>query len=107
MLCLCLNRTTKHKSLELITRSNAKLKLALLQYFSNNKNMLNVKPLWLMCDSMLLLFNVDGLSLESSRPIHLGSHFPTTQVISPLSSLESQHLRGPSILLFFLKNYLL
>ncbi len=40
--------------------------------------------------------NGDGSSTESSRFIHLGSHSHVTQVISPLSSIESQHLGGPS-----------
>jgi hypothetical protein len=65
--------------------------------------MSNVKPLWLVCDSMSLPFYVNGLSSESFRLIHLGSHFPTTQVISPLSSLESQHLCGPFHIFFFLE----
>jgi hypothetical protein len=52
---------------------------------------------------MSLPSNVNGLSLELSRSIHLGSHSPTTKVISPLSSLESQHLRGPFHTSFFLE----
>jgi hypothetical protein len=63
--------------------------------------MSNVEPLWLVNDSMSLHSDVDGLSLESSKLIHLGSHSPTTQVISPLPSLESQHLRGPFHTSFF------
>jgi hypothetical protein len=37
----------------------------------------------------------DGLSTNLSKLIHLGSHSPIAKVISPLSSLESQHLGGP------------
>jgi hypothetical protein len=56
--------------------------------------MSNAQALWLVCDSLPLPFNDDGLSLKSSEFIHVGSSSPTTQVISPLSSLESQHLGG-------------
>jgi hypothetical protein len=44
---------------------------------------------------MPLPSNGDGSLTNLSRPIHLGSHSPIAQVISPLSSLKSQHLGGP------------
>ncbi len=86
----------KCNTLEPIARSNVELKPRLLWYFFSIRNMLNAKPLWLVCDSMLLPSNGDGSSIESSKVIHLGSHSHVAQVISPLSSLESQHLGGPS-----------
>ncbi len=43
VLCLHISRTMKHKSLELVMRTNTKLKLALLQYFFSTKNMSNAK----------------------------------------------------------------
>ncbi len=65
--------------------------------------MSNVKPLWLLCDFVPLSFDGDGLSSESSRLIHLGSHSLATQVISPLSSPKSQNLGGPSHISFSLE----
>jgi hypothetical protein len=65
--------------------------------------MSNIKPLWLVCDFVPLLSNGDGLSSKSSRLIHLGSHFLTAQVISPLSSLKSQNLGGLSHISFSLE----
>ncbi len=44
VLCLHVSRTTKHKPLELVMRTNNKLKLVLLRYFSSTKNMSNAKP---------------------------------------------------------------
>jgi hypothetical protein len=53
--CVNTNRTVKCKSLEFIIRSIARLKPTLLQYFTSNRNIGNIKPLWLICDFMLLL----------------------------------------------------
>jgi len=86
----------KHKSLESITRSNAKLKPALLWYLFSSRNKSNAKPLCLMCNSISLPLNGDGSSSESFGLIHLGSHFLVAHVISPLSFIESQHLGNPS-----------
>jgi hypothetical protein len=61
----------KCKLIELITRSRAKPKLVLLQFFFNGRNVSNVKPLWLMCDLMQLPSNGDGLS-DFLKLIHLG-----------------------------------
>jgi hypothetical protein len=87
-----INKTMKRNSLELIMKSNAKLKPGLLWYFLSIRNMSNEEPLWLMCDSMLLPSDGDGSSTKSSKPIHLGSHSHVAQVISPLSSTKSHFL---------------
>lgn len=65
--------------------------------------MLNVKPLWLVCGSMLLSFDGDGSSSELFRLIHLGLHSLAAQVISHLSSPKSQNLGGPSQISFSLE----
>ncbi len=91
------NRTMKRKSLESIARSIPKSKPTLLQYFFGSINASNAKPLWLVCNLMPLPFDGDG-PLESLGPIVLGLHYlePSTNVISPLPSLEIVFASGPS-----------
>jgi len=64
-LCACIGQTMKRKSLKSLTRTKTKSKLTLLQYFASSRNVGNVKPLWLVCDSMPLPFDGDGSSKSS------------------------------------------
>jgi hypothetical protein len=93
-LCACIGQIMKRKSLKSLTRTKTKSNFTLLQYFANSRNVGNVKPLWLVCDSMPLPFDGDGLSKSShSRlgglrfPMLLNVTFPSpiaADVISPL-----------------------
>jgi hypothetical protein len=97
----------EHKSLKLVTRSNAKLKLALLRHLFNSRNISNAKPLCLVCNSMSLPLNGDGSSSKLVGSIYLGSHFLAVQVISPFHLLNHNILVSRLTLPFLLNNYLL
>jgi len=67
IMCVCVNRIMKRKSLEFVAKSNV------VWFFASSRNIKNAKPLWLVCDFMPLFSDGNGLSKFSCSIIH-GPH---------------------------------